>query len=273
MRLVVKADYDECAKWTADYIAGKIITANPTPEHPYVLGLPTGSTPLGIYKRLIELNQKKIISFQNVVTFNMDEYTGLSADHPQSYHYFMHKNFFDHIDIKKENIHILDGTTEDPVGECEEYERLIESFGGIDLFLGGVGNDGHIAFNEPGSSLSARTRIKTLTEDTRIANSRFFEGDINKVPKTALTVGIGTITDAKEVVIVMTGFAKAQALQHAVEEPISQMWPVTILQMHKKAVIVADEASTDQLKVGTVRYFKDIESRIPDSYASICAEK
>lgn len=273
MRLVVKTDYNDCAKWTADYIAGKIKMANPTPEHPYVLGLPTGSTPLGIYKRLIELNQKKLISFENVVTFNMDEYTGLDANHPQSYHYFMWENFFKYIDIKKENVHILNGVSDDPVAECEKYEEMIHAYGGIDLFLGGVGNDGHIAFNEPGSSLTARTRIKTLTEDTRIANSRFFEGDINKVPKTALTVGIGTITDAKEVVIVMSGFAKAQALQHAVEEPISQMWPVTILQMHKKAVIVADESSTDQLKVGTVRYFKDIESRIPDKYASIFEDK
>ncbi len=272
MRLVVKNNYEECAKWTADYIAGKISEFNPTPDNPYVLGLPTGSTPLGIYKRLIELNKKGCISFKNVITFNMDEYVGLDANHPQSYHYFMYKNFFDYIDIKKENIHILNGIAEDPARECELYEKVISDAGGIDLFLGGTGNDGHIAFNEPGSSLTARTRIKTLTEDTRIANSRFFGGDINQVPKTALTVGIGTITDAKEVVIVMNGFAKAQALQHAVEEPVSQMWPVTILQMHKKAVIVADEACTDQLKVGTVRYFKDIESRIPDTFAGRFAD-
>lgn len=269
MRLVIKSDYNDCAKWTADYIAGKIYKFNPTKSNPFVLGLPTGSTPLGIYKRLIELNRKGLISFENVITFNMDEYVGLDAKHEQSYHYFMHHNFFDYVNIKKENIHILDGTAKDLVKECENFEAAIADAGGIDLFLGGTGNDGHIAFNEPGSSLSARTRIKTLTEDTRIANSRFFGGDIEKVPKTALTVGIGTITDAKEVVIMMNGFQKAQALQHAVEEPISQMWPVTILQMHKHAVIVADESSTDQLKVGTVRYFKDIESRIPDSYASI----
>lgn len=269
MRLVIKSDYDDCAKWTADYIAGKIYKFNPTKANPFVLGLPTGSTPLGIYKRLIDLNRKGLISFENVITFNMDEYVGLDAEHEQSYHYFMKHNFFDHVNIKKENIHILDGTAKDLVKECEAFEDAIKEAGGIDLFLGGTGNDGHIAFNEPGSSLSARTRVKTLTEDTRIVNSRFFGGDIDKVPKTALTVGIGTITDAKEVVIMMNGFQKAQALQHAVEEPVSQMWPVTILQMHKHAVIVADEACTDQLKVGTVRYFKDIESRIPDSYASI----
>ncbi|MCQ2584405.1 MAG: glucosamine-6-phosphate deaminase [Treponema sp.] len=259
MRVVIKNNYDECALWAAHYIADKINQAEPSDKIPFILGLPTGSTPLGIYKELIRMNKAGEVSFKNVITFNMDEYTGLKEDDPNSYHYFMHKNFFDHIDIKKENIHILNGCTDNPEKECENYENAIRDAGGIDLFLGGTGCDGHIAFNEPGSSLTSRTRIKTLTEDTRIANSRFFGGDINQVPKTALTVGIGTITDAKEVLIMMNGFSKAPALQHAVEESVSQMWPVSVLQLHQHAIIVADEECTDQMKVGTVRYFKNIE--------------
>ena len=150
---------------------------------------------------------------------------------------------------------------------------MIKAAGGIDLFLGGCGCDGHIAFNEPGSSLTSRTRMKTLTEDTIAANARFFGGDTTKVPKTALTVGIGTITDAKEVLIMMTGLSKADALQHAVEESVSQMWPVTILQMHKSAILIADDACTDKLKVGTVKYFSGIEAKITDSCEALMADK
>lgn len=266
MRLIIKNSYDDCAKWAADYIAKSINDFAPTEDKPYVLGLPTGSTPLGIYKRLIELYEKKIVSFKNVITFNMDEYAGLAPDHDQSYHYFMHKNFFDHIDIKKENIHILDGLAPDLQAECDKYEEEIKKAGGIKLFLGGTGVDGHIAFNEPGSSLSSKTRVKTLTEDTRIVNSRFFGGDVSKVPQTALTVGIGTITDAEEVLIMMNGLNKSTALLHAVEEPVSHMWPVSILQLHRKAIIVCDEDSTDKLMVGTVKYFKGIESKNVDEY-------
>lgn len=273
MRLIIKNNYNDCAKWTADYIAGKITTANPTKDKPFVLGLPTGSTPLGVYSRLIELYQKKLISFENVITFNMDEYYGLDENNPQSYHYFMQTNFFSKIDIKKENIHILDGTVSDPQKECQHYEDMIKEAGGIDIFLGGCGGDGHIAFNEPGSSLTSRTRMKTLTEDTIAANARFFDGDTTKVPKTALTVGIGTITDAKEVLIMMTGLSKADALQHAVEESVSQMWPVTILQMHKSAIIITDDACTDKLRVGTVKYFSGIEAKINDSYERLFADK
>ncbi|MCR5761950.1 MAG: glucosamine-6-phosphate deaminase [Treponema sp.] len=273
MRVIIKKDYDECAKWTADYIAGRIYRAEPTEANPFVLGLPTGSTPLGVYRRLIELNAKGCISFKNVITFNMDEYSNLDESHPQSYHYFMHENFFSKIDIKKENIHILDGTARNPQEECQHYEDLIRQVGGIDLFLGGCGCDGHIAFNEPGSSLVSRTRMKTLTEDTIMANARFFGGDCSQVPRTALTVGIGTITDAKEVLIMMTGLSKAEALQHAVEESVSQMWPVTILQMHRNSMIIADDACTDMLRVGTVKYFNGIEAKIKDSYESLFSDK
>ena len=191
MRLIIQPNYDKMSQWAANYVAAKINAANPTEEKPFVLGLPTGSSPLGMYRALIELNKKGIVSFKNVITFNMDEYVNLPKEHPESYHSFMWNNFFSHIDIKKENVNILNGNAEDLVKECSDYEERILKAGGIDLFLGGIGPDGHIAFNEPGSSLKSRTRIKTLTTDTIIANSRFFENDVNKVPKTALTVLIG----------------------------------------------------------------------------------
>ena len=251
MRVIIESDYQALSQWAANYVAKRINQAKPTAEKPFILGLPTGSSPLGMYKALIELNKKGVVSFEHVVTFNMDEYVGLPESHPESYHSFMHNNFFNHIDIRKENIHILNGNAEDLEAECANYEKQIESFGGIDLFLGGIGPDGHIAFNEPGSSLTSRTRVKTLTTDTIIANSRFFENDVNKVPKTALTVGVGTVMAAKEVLILCNGHNKARALQHAVEGGITQMWTISALQMHQDGVVVWDEAATDGLKVGT----------------------
>lgn len=251
--------------WAAVYVAKKINEFKPTADRPFVLGLPTGGTPLAMYKRLIQMNKDGIVSFENVVTFNMDEYVGLTPDNDQSYHYYMHTNFFDHIDIKKENINILDGTAKDYKAECERYEEKIKSYGGIHLFLGGIGPDGHIAFNEPGSSLSSRTRDKDLTMDTIIANSRFFGGDINKVPKLALTVGVGTVLDAKEVLIMVTGANKARALHHGIEEGVNHMWTISALQLHRHGIIVSDEAACAELKVGTYRYFKDIEKDNLDS--------
>lgn len=259
MRLIIKQDYQSISQWAADYVVARINAAKPTAERPFVLGLPTGSSPLGMYKALIEANKAGKVSFQHVVTFNMDEYIGLPEGHPESYHSFMWNNFFSHIDIKKEHVHILNGNAADPLKECADYEEAIKAAGGIDLFLGGIGPDGHIAFNEPGSSLSSRTRIKTLTTDTIIANSRFFEGDVNKVPKTAMTVGVGTVMDAREVLILVNGHSKARALQQAVEGAINQMWTITALQLHPHGIIVADEAACAELKVGTYNYFKDIE--------------
>ena len=177
MRVIITKDYDEMSKWAANYVAEKILKANPTPEKPFKLGCPTGSSPLGLYKQLIKLYQEGKISFQNVVTFNMDEYVGLPESHPESYHSFMWTNFFNHIDIKKENVHILNGNAPDLQKECDDYEKAIEAAGGIDLFMGGIGPDGHIAFNEPGSSLGSKTRIKTLTTNTIQANSRFFDNE------------------------------------------------------------------------------------------------
>ena len=259
MRVIIEPDYEQLSRWAAEYVIKRINDFNPTPEHKFVLGLPTGSSPVGMYKNLVKANKEGRVSFKNVLTFNMDEYVGLPEDHPESYHSFMATNLFNHIDCPKENIHILNGNAEDLEAECAHYEEMIAEAGGIDLFIGGIGPDGHIAFNEPFSSLASRTRQKTLTTDTIIANSRFFEGDVNKVPKTALTVGVGTVMDAREVMILVNGHAKTRALQAAVEGPVCQAWTISALQQHQHGIIVCDEAATDELKVATYKYFKDIE--------------
>ena len=258
MRIIIQNDYEELSRWTAAYIAGRIAVAGK--EKPFVLGLPTGSSPLGTYKELIALYKQGALSFANVITFNMDEYVGLPKDHPQSYHRFMWDNFFSHIDIKENNVHILNGMAEDPAKECGAYEEAISGVGGIDLFLGGVGADGHIAFNEPGSSMTSRTRVKTLAWNTRVDNARFFDGDIARVPGKALTVGVGTVMDSREVVIIVSGQNKAKALQQAVEGGVSHMCTLSCLQMHPRAIIVCDDAATEELKVGTVRYFKSLKT-------------
>jgi glucosamine-6-phosphate deaminase len=259
MRLVIKPDYLSISKWLSDYVVEKILQSNKIKDKFFVLGLPTGSSSLGMYNCLIKHYQNKVISFKNVVTFNMDEYIGLPKEHPESYHSFMWKNFFNHVDILPENVNILDGNAVDLDIECEIFEKKIKKVCGIDIFIGGIGINGHIAFNEPGSSFSSRTRIKTLTQDTIISNSRFFENNIQKVPKQVLTVGIGTILDSEEVLIIISGHNKARILSQVIEGSVSQMYPVTALQLHKKSVIVCDEAATAELKVGTYRYFKELE--------------
>lgn len=259
MRVIIEPDYEKLSNWAAEYVINKINAANPTAEKPFVLGLPTGSSPIGMYKALVKANKEGRVSFKHVLTFNMDEYVGLPESHPESYHSFMANNLFNHIDCPKENIHILNGNAENLEEECKNYEKMIEEAGGIDLFIGGIGPDGHIAFNEPYSSLTSLTRVKTLTTDTRIANSRFFGGDMNAVPTTALTVGVGTVMSAKEVMILCNGHNKARALQAAIEGPVTQAWTISALQLHQHGIIVCDELATEELKVGTYRYFKDIE--------------
>ncbi len=260
MRVIIQPDYEKASQWAAGYVAKKILDFGPGPDKPFVLGLPTGSSPLGMYTELAALNQKGKLSFKHVITFNMDEYVGLPKDHPESYHSFMWRHFLGKIDIPKENVNILNGNAPGLDAECAQYEQRIRQAGGIRLFVGGIGADGHIAFNEPGSSLTSRTRVVRLTTDTRIANSRFFDNDPNKVPETALTVGVGTVTDADEVLIIVNGANKARALRHALEEGINHMWTITALQMHPNGIIVCDDEATLELKVGTVRYFKDVEA-------------
>jgi len=259
MRILIRDNHDQVSQYVAEYVKDRILKWQPTPEKPFVLGLPTGSSPLGTYKKLIEYVKKGELSFKNVVTFNMDEYVNLKEDHPESYHAFMWDNFFKHIDIDPKNAHILDGNAKDLVAECEKFEADIKKHGGIEIFLGGIGTDGHMAFNEPGSSLTSRTRVKTLAYDTIVANARFFGGDIMKVPRMALTVGVGTVMDAREVIFIITGSHKAFALYKAVEEGVNHMWTVSAIQMHPKAMIVCDEDATGELRVKTVKYFKGLE--------------
>jgi len=262
MRLIIRPDYDAVSEWAANYVARRILAANGR----FVLGLPTGSSPIGMYERLAALYARGALSFRDVVTYNMDEYVGLPEEHPQSYHSFMRDNLFAKVDIPAGNTNILNGNAADLDAECARYERSIKDAGGIDLFIGGVGEDGHIAFNEPGSSLSSRTRVKTLTRETRSVNSRFFGGDPAAVPATALTVGVGTIMDAREVLILVSGANKARALRHAIEEGVNHLWTFSCLQLHPRVVVVCDEKSTDELKVGTVRYFNEIEAANFDNY-------
>jgi len=260
MRLIIQPDYGRVSRWTAAYIAKRIADFAPTTDRPFVLGLPTGSSPTGTYEQLTRLCRQGFVSFKHVVTFNMDEYVGLAEDHPQSYHTFMREKLFSHIDIPPENTNILNGNAPDLEEECRRYEQKMAGYGGVELFLGGIGADGHIAFNEPGSSLGSRTRIKTLTTDTVIANSRFFDNDVSKVPRTALTVGVGTVLDAREVLIIISGHSKARALAEVVEHGVNHMWTVSALQMHPKGIIVCDEAACDELRLVTFHYFKDIEA-------------
>jgi len=259
MRIVIKETKADTGKWTADYIINKIKAFAPTPDKPFVMGLPTGSSPMPVYEEWIRRHKAGEISFKNVVTFNMDEYVNLPEDHSESYHSFMYTNLFNHIDIPAENINILNGNAADLEKVCKDYEAKIKQYGGIELFLGGIGPDGHIAFNEPGSSLTSRTRVKTLSYDTILANSRFFNDDMSKVPTQALTVGVGTVMDAREVIIIITGFNKARAVREVIEGGISHMWTVSMLQLHEHTIISLDEPATMELQVESVKYFKDIE--------------
>ena len=258
MKLVLLNKYDNVSEWSAKYVRNRINNFNPGPDRHFVLGLPTGSTPLGMYKKLIQFFKEGTVSFKYVKTFNMDEYVGLPRDHPESYHYYMWSNFFKHIDILPKNVNLLDGNAADLVAECNSFEDKIKAAGGIHLFIGGIGPDGHIAFNEPGSSLVSRTRVKTLAMETVVANARFFGGDIDKVPKSALIVGVATVMDSEEVMILITGVSKALALHKAIEEGVSHMWTVSAFQQHPGTVFVCDEPATMELKVKTVQYFKGL---------------
>lgn len=256
MKVIIQENYDNMCKWAAEHIISAINAHKE--DRPFILGLPTGSSPIGVYKNLIEANKAGRVTFKNVVTFNMDEYLGLPREHDQSYWYFMHDNLFNHIDIPAENINILNGMAEDPKAECARYEAKIASYGGIDLFLGGSGVDGHIAFNEPYTSLNSRTGVRDLTEDTRIVNSRFFGNDPEKVPAQALSVGVGTVIDSKEVLILISGHNKARALANSVEGGVSSKWTVSALQLHNNAYIACDEAACGELTVDTYKYFLDV---------------
>jgi len=259
MRIIIHDSYEALSKWTAYYIAKRIKEFNPTDQKPFVLGLPAGMSPVGTYQQLISLHQDGKVSFRHVVAFGLNEYAGIPEDHPQSHHSVLWNNFFSQIDIQPDNVRLLHGNVTDFDAECSNYEEDIRKAGGIHLFLGSIGPDGHIGFNEPGSSLSSRTRVKTITRGARIANARWFGNDINKVPKTGLTMGVGTLMDAEEIVMVISGFNKARALQKILEDEVNHMWTVSMLQLHQHGMIVCDDEATMELKVGTVKYFRDIE--------------
>ena len=263
MRLIISNK--NIGLWAAKYIKEKIQKHNFNSKNKFVLGLPTGGTAEDMYKHLVDLYNKNKISFKDIITFNMDEYINLPKENENSYNYFMNKHLFNHVDIDRNNINIPNGNAKDIKQECIDYENKILSSGGIDLFVGGVGENGHIAFNEPYSSLSSKTRDKELNKSTIEANMRYFNNDINLAPKTAITVGIDTLLKSEEVLILIKGIKKAQALQQCIEGGVSHMWPVSILQMHKRAIIVADEEACSELKVKTYRYFKDLE----DEYSHI----
>ena len=255
MRLVLCENYEEMSKAAAKMVASQIII-----KPDCVLGFATGSTPVGMYRELCRMYEAGELDFSGVTTFNLDEYYPIAKDNPESYHVFMEENLFSKVNVPREAIHIPDGSAADPEKVCRDYEAAIEKAGGIDLQILGIGQNGHIGFNEPDASLDAKTHVTELTESTIEANSRFFDNNVNKVPKTALTVGVGTVLSAKEVMIIVNGHNKALALYHAVEGAITQMWTISALQMHEKGIIVADDAATFELKVGTYRYFKDIEA-------------
>lgn len=259
MKVIIRNTAAEASVWAANYIANKINEKAAKTSEPFVIGLCTGSTPIETYNEIIRLVKAGKVSFKNVISFNMDEYVGLPVEHPESYHSFMYKYLFDHIDEPKENIHILDGNAPDLALECENYEKAIVKAGGFDLFFGGIGEDGHIAFNEPFSSLQSRTRVVTLTEDTRLVNSRFFDNDINKVPRQAMSVGVATVTGAKEVLIEAFGPKKAKAVQASVEGPVTHYCTLSSLQMHPAAIVVCDDPAAGELKVNSYKYFKAVE--------------
>jgi glucosamine-6-phosphate deaminase len=242
MEVIVKDNYDEMSKLAARLIAD-VVRQKPR----CVLGLATGSTPLGTYQELIRLHKEEGLDFSQVVTFNLDEYIGLPPEHDQSYHYFMHENLFDHINIPPSNIHLPPGMEEDIVAACERYEQMIRDAGGIDIQLLGIGANGHIAFNEPGSSLGSRTRIKTLDQKTIEDNSRFFDR-IEDVPRYAVTMGIGTIMDSRFLLLLANKANKAHAISITVEGPVTALVPATIVQLHPHATIIVDQEAAAELK-------------------------
>jgi len=242
MRVIISKNYEEMGKKAAEIVAERL---RKKPD--LVLGLATGSTPVGMYKELIRMHKEGNLDFSKVKTFNLDEYCGLSPDHPQSYHYFMWENLFNHININPANVYIPSGDIENVEAFCKWYEEKIKEAGGIDLQVLGIGRDGHIGFNEPGSSLTSRTRIKTLTEETVEDNARFFERK-EDVPRYAVSMGLGTIMEAKECLLLANGANKAEAIQKAIEGPVSASITASLLQFHPRAIFILDEEASKNLK-------------------------
>ncbi len=255
MKIIVHETYEEMSAAAAQAVA-EVMNTKPNA----VLGLATGSTPLNLYKELVRLHKEKGLDFSQVTTFNLDEYVGLTKDHPQSYHYFMHEHLFQHINIPPQNTYIPSGTTHNYAAFCQWYERRIEECGGIDIQILGIGSDGHIAFNEPTSSLGSRTRIKTLAKQTIDDNARFFD-HAEDVPIYAITMGVGTILEAAKIILVANGEGKAEAVANAVEGSVTSMCTASALQLHKDATVFLDRPASGKLKM--LDYYKWIQEKSP----------
>jgi len=237
MRVIVCENYEEVSTQAAKVVASQLVL-----KPDAVLGLATGSTPVGMYKLLADMNKKGEIDFKNVKSFNLDEYYPMSADNDQSYRYFMDENLFNHININIENTHVLDGLAKDPEKECADFEKMIEDAGGIDLQVLGIGQNGHIGFNEPDSFLFANTHLTDLTENTIQANSRFFE-KIEDVPTKALTMGIATILKAKTIIILASGASKRDVVYDLINGEISTNNPSSMLKVHKNVILICDKGA------------------------------
>ena len=241
MLVIVKDSYDEISREAAQLIVDRL-RRKPN----LVLGLATGSTPLGLYRELIRIHKEEGLDFSRVTTFNLDEYVGLRPTHDQSYQYFMRENLFRHLNIPPSQTYVPDGMAYDIDAFCEWYEAEIAKHGGVDVQLLGIGANGHIAFNEPGSSLGSRTRVKTLTDKTRQDNARFV-GSPEEVPKYALTMGVGTILEAKEILLMANGAGKADAIKAAVEGPITSQCPASVIQLHRKTYVIVTRDAAAKL--------------------------
>ncbi len=251
MEIIIQPTYTKLVA-----VSAKIVRDALLKKPNLVLGLATGSTPIGLYKALIRMHKTDGLDFSKVTTFNLDEYVGIPADHPYSYHTFMETHFFSAINIPPENCHIPQSTARAHEEFCDRYEAAIVDAGGIDIQVLGIGKDGHIGFNEPSSSLGSRTRIKTLTQNTLAANAPHFGGSVDAVPKMAITMGVGTIMDAKQCLLLASGESKAEAIAHALEGPITAEVPASVLQLHPRTIVVIDEAAASQLK--RVAYYKQV---------------
>lgn len=256
MEVIIQSDPQ-----SASLVAARLISHTLREKPDAVLGLATGSTPIQLYNELLRMHRAGYLDFSEARTFNLDEYVGLPPAHPASYHSFMYEHLFNHINIKRENIHIPDGMAEDIPGHCASYEEKIRAAGGIDLQILGIGVEGHIGFNEPMSSLGSRTRLKTLTPRSRFDAAPYF-GTEAKVPKHVITMGVGTIMEARNVVLLAFGSNKANAIGQTVEGPISSMMPASILQMHPVAKVIIDEAAASQLR--NTSYYRWVYEQKPE---------
>ncbi|MGH7530006.1 MAG: glucosamine-6-phosphate deaminase [Gemmatimonadales bacterium] len=241
MEVIIHSDYEQMSRAAAQIVVD-VLNTKPNA----VLGMATGSTPLGLYQELVRRHTEGELDFSRVTTFNLDEYVGLPGNHPQSYHYFMHEHFFQHVNIPRHNINIPSGTTSNYPAFCQWYEKRIADCGGIDLQILGIGSDGHIAFNEPGSSLSSRTRLKTLSKQTIDDNARFFARR-EDVPVYAITMGVGTILDARKLVLIASGTPKAKAIAQTVEGSVTSMVTASAIQLHRDAVVIVDAEAAANL--------------------------